>query len=357
MFNPPAQPLDAWEARHTVALLAFTLAAVALLRAGVAVPPAAQIAGLAIAVAVLGLPHGAFDAVIGEDLLRPTLGRSWGVWFTAGYLGLAGGVIALWVISPLAALWAFFAAAAWHFGTTDARRADAPSGLAWAVEAAGRGAMPIALPAAYHPAETAAILRAVLPGPTGFLTADAVAAAAGWACLLVIPVLLAAFAWHARAALTAKSPAARQSNALAAFELVALVLLFAAAPVLVGFILYFCGWHSPRHELHLVSRVNPGRPWAGLREVLLRSLPATGLTVLLAAGAFWLLTRSGPPTAATLRVVFIGLSALTVPHMVLEVLADGSLIAGGGSPGFLPGKRAEPGTASRRKTGASASGY
>ena len=337
-------------------MLLLTLAAVALLRLGPAIPTSAQVAFLAAAVAILGLPHGAFDAVIGEELFRPMLGRWWGVWFTAGYLGLASFVVGLWVIWPLAALASFFAAAAWHFGTTDARRPDAPSKFAWAVEAAGRGAMPIALPAACHPAEVASILRSVLPGSTVYLTADAVANAAGWACLVVVPILLAAFAWHAWAALTSKTPAAAKSNGLAAFEIAALVLLFAAAPVLVGFIVYFCGWHSPRHELHLVARVNPGRPWAGLREVLLRSLPATGVTVLLAAVAFWLLTRSGPPTASALRVVFMGLSALTVPHMILEVLADGSLIAGGGSPGFRPEELIDPVTPPQRETGASASG-
>ena len=197
---PPSvnQRATAWEDRHTLAMLALTLAVVALLAAGASVPPAAQIAVLVAAVALLGLPHGAFDAVIGEDLFRPRLGKCWGVCFSAGYLGLAAAVVGLWVVAPPVALASFFAAAAWHFGTTDARRPDAPSGGAWAVD-----------------------------------------------------------------------------------------------------------------------------PAAGLRTVLLRALPATLTTIALAAAAFAWLTRAGTPTnGAAVQVVFVGLSALTVPHMLLEVLAE-----------------------------------
>ena len=321
---PPSvnQRATAWEDRHTLAMLALTLAAVALLAAGVAVPPAAQVAVLAAAVAGLGLPHGAFDAVIGEDLFRSRLGRWWGVWFSAGYLGLAAAVVGLWIIAPPVALASFFAAAAWHFGTTDARRTDAPSGWAWAIEAAARGAMPIAVPAAFHPVAVAQLVSCTMPGDHPWLTPAAVSDA-GWAALAAIgPPLLAAAIWHAAAAGRSRGSVARR-HALTAAELPTLAALFALAPPLVGFVVYFCGWHSMRHELHLVGRVNPADPAAGLRTVLLRALPATLTTVALAAAAFAWLTRAGSPTAgAAVQVVFVGLSALTVPHMLLEVVAE-----------------------------------
>ena len=313
----------------------------------------AQVALLVAAVALLGLPHGAFDAVIGEEAFRPRLGRGWGVAFSAGYLGSAGLVVGLWVVAPPVALAAFFAAAAWHFGTTDAGGHGSPAHgrpaarerVFRAADAAARGVLTIAAPSAFHPAEVARLLRWTMPGGAAWMTPEFAGRAGAAALLVVAPVLVASTAWHATRAgrlragrLRAGSGVERWRHGLAAAEPAVLVGLFAAAPPLVAFVVYFCGLHSVRHELHLVGRVaaeSPGRTVGGsLRWVVARAAPATAVTIVGAGVAFAWLLRSGgaagDPSASAVRVVFVGLSALTVPHMLLEAWADRRVAAGSG---------------------------
>ena len=329
-----ADRLDRWGAAHSAAMVAVALAVAGVSAvgsaAGWAIGGGAQVAVLAVAVAVLGLPHGAFDAVIGEELLRPRLGRWWGAGFSAGYLGLAAVVVGLWVVAPPVALASFFAAAAWHFGETDAAGVDSPGGWRRAVsEVVPRGVLPIAGPAAFHPAEVAGLLRWTMPGEQPWMTPGATLAAGAAtlavALYLMLPGLCVRFvdAEMDRRAGRRLTRAGRWRQAVAVAEVPALLALFAAAPPLVGFVVYFCGLHSVRHELHLVARVDSSDPAAGLRSVVVRALPATAVTVVGAAIAFAWLARSGDPSASAVRVVFVGLSALTVPHMALEAWASG----------------------------------
>ena len=58
-----------------------------------------------------------------------------------------------------------------------------------------------------------------------------------------------------------------------------------------------------------------------LRNIYLATLPVLLATLLLGAIAYGLLPHIGT-NARLLRIVFIGLAALTVPHMFLDTLAQ-----------------------------------
>ena len=90
--------------------------------------------------------------------------------------------------------------------------------------------------------------------------------------------------------------------------------LFWLCPPLVGFALYFCLLHSSRH-IRTVFQKLPGT--LRRREILWQALGFTLACWFAAAWAFWGLATAGPIDAALLRVVFIGLAALTLPHIVL----------------------------------------
>jgi Brp/Blh family beta-carotene 15,15'-monooxygenase len=88
-----------------------------------------------------------------------------------------------------------------------------------------------------------------------------------------------------------------------------------AAP-LIYFVVYFCGLHSPRHFLLTADQLRL-TPVQGLRA----ALPIMAATLLLSAlGAIALYMCTSTFEATTLQLVFIGLAALTVPHMILTAV-------------------------------------
>lgn len=257
---------------------------------------------LLIAGVALGIPHGAFDVGLARRHFGLE-GTAAHASFGAAYLGLAVATVALWWWSPTAGLGLFLVLAAVHFGVGDARLRRAPRELRIA-ERLTRGALPLVLPVALHPA--------AVTGPFEILADPAAAAdlvAVGELLLAPVSVLCVAVAlaclWRGHG-----SGRASVTSRLVALELGALAALFGALPPLAAFALYFGLMHSPRHLLDV------GRRYAIPTGALLRETLAPTLATFTAALALFLLL-SGNADERTLRIVFVGLAALTVPHMLL----------------------------------------
>ena len=245
------------------------------------------------AVIVLGVPHGALDGEIARPLLRPRFGRSWFLVFAAPYLALASAVLLAWHVAPAATLAAFLAGSAWHFGAEDA----APG---HAAEAAVRGGLPVALPVLLHPAATAHVLGIV----SGTLMTE--------------PPLwlhLASLAWLASAVLWAGHLVLHQRWRVLA-EPGLLAILFVTLPPLTAFALYFVCVHAPRHMMGLAHHPARAPRVRNLSTAVLRSLPITGLTLLIGAGLWPFYAGDAP--GRLLSLTLQGLAALTLPHMLLD---------------------------------------
>jgi Brp/Blh family beta-carotene 15,15'-monooxygenase len=89
--------------------------------------------------------------------------------------------------------------------------------------------------------------------------------------------------------------------------------LLSIVPPLVGFALYFCVIHTGRHMQHIWHHL---RRRATSRHILGE---AALFTVASWVGGvmIWLWLDSGNVSQDFLQVIFIGLAALTVPHMIL----------------------------------------
>ncbi|MCJ2134257.1 Brp/Blh family beta-carotene 15,15'-dioxygenase [Methylobacterium sp. J-026] len=292
--SPGRHHAHAWGARllHGAgALVALGLAASAFLPR-----EASWLVALTVVIA-LGVPHGALDGAVAAPLLRPRYGRAWFGIFAVPYLGLAALVLLAWQVAPLATLAGFLALSVLHFGAE-----DAGPGRPW--EALVRGGLPVALPALLHPAATAGIFAVVARTPMPQLPAWWSVAAWLWLALAAIWILT-----H-RAV-----PAVR-------IEMTILAAAFAVLPPLTAFTLYFVGLHGPRHMQALVR--DPGRaPGVDtMRRAVRAALPVFALTLLLGAG-LWPLYAAGASDAASnlLTVTLQMLSALTVPHMLLDRIA------------------------------------
>lgn len=308
----PAAVPASWQRSHRSAALAGS-AVLALPLLLWPPGPALQALVLALGVALLGLPHGAVDHWQGRALLQPRFGRAWPAPFALGYLGAAAAVLAAWLAWPPALLVAFLVLAAVHFGDEDLALGTAlPSGgPGRGAELVARGALPIAGPVLGHPGETAALFALLLPGHAAADVALVLARAAPVAAALLAGALgLAAIA------------AVRRRFALAA-ELLLLVGLMPVLPPLLAFALYFCLWHAPRHSLSVIAGLAPDDPGPGARRFARGAAALTAVTVAGALAGWLLLGGRHAPVAATVQVTFVGLAALTVPHVLLGALTRG----------------------------------
>jgi Brp/Blh family beta-carotene 15,15'-monooxygenase len=281
-------------------------------------PPVAtetQIVLLALGVAILGLPHGALDI----HVLRQEMGERPGFWPSAGlvaaYVAAALLVLVLWQLQPRAALLAFLLVSAAHFGQIDDPNGQrAARGLPRLLQVAARGLIPIAVPSFFRAAETTALYNELLGVPHA-LAVEEVRGLAQVA-LAVLGLALAAEIvggiW---------SPARRRLHAWSVFTMGVTVGLFVLAPPLVAFGLYFCLWHSAAHSIDLAGRLDGTSPRRGFfRFAVAAALGTSAALVALVATGVWLAADVGGAGAAV-RVIFIGLSCLTAPHVLLSAWA------------------------------------
>ena len=237
---------------------------------------------------LLGVPHGALDVEVARKLFGIADFKGWTL-FSLFYIGLSALVVAFWFVAPSLFLCAFLAFAALHFG------GDPAAGASTLWRGLYGGAV-IVLPALWHGAELQRLLGLVAGPASAAFVASALS-------LLAAPWLFATVLACALQARTAR---------LAALELAALAALAVTAPPLVSFTVYFCAMHSPRHILRTLN---------GMRGAAARSALATALwptaAVLAAAIGVASLASVIPMETRVMQLVFVGLAALTLPHMVL----------------------------------------
>jgi Brp/Blh family beta-carotene 15,15'-monooxygenase len=279
-------------------LLPLAGAGVALaLVASAALPREASWLAALLVVIGLGVPHGALDGAVAAPLLRPRFGLAWFGIFAVPYLGLAGLVLLAWHVAPMATLAGFLALSVLHFGEEDA----GPGRL---FEILVRGGLPIALPALLRPEETAGVFAVVTRVPMPEIPDWWLAAAWLWLLMAVFWLL------------------ARRRSGTLWIELAALAAAFWLLPPLTAFTLYFVGLHAPRHMRALVRDPTRAPGIDTMRKAVRASLPVFGLTLLLGA-ALWPLYSTGAddPAATLLCLTLRMLSALTVPHVLLDRIA------------------------------------
>lgn len=269
----------------------FLAVAIVVILGTLALPPLdrrLQLGLLVGMVLLIGAPHGALDPVY----VRAFDGVSgfWG-WTAFGilYILLALCVIVVWLISPLVFGVAFLAISAVHFS------GDPPLGVSvWT--RITYGVAVLALPALLHRNAVDEIF-AMLIGPGAASIIGAGLAALAPACVVAATVSII---FEAR------------KNVLAALEIVAVCGLMIVAPPLVSFTVFFCGMHSPRHFIRTINLVG-GLTYKRAFQVALWPMVA-----IAGGGAIALAADSSVSIDARLtEEIFIGLAALTLPHMIV----------------------------------------
>ena len=292
--------------RHAIIVTVIALLAAVTSAFGTTIPLMGIIVGLTLMVVVVGLPHGGLDHRVGRAVCKPLFGSRWPLPFLLGYLVVGGIVIGGWVIVPFITTVLFFVLSAFHFSDTE-------SGPKW--RAILFGGMPIWLPLLARPNETALLL--------GWITPNNIEASG--ALFAVRPVLfgiagiaLAVWVFEVSLALKRRDPVVLIDS----LRIAVFAGMFMAVPVLIGFAVSFCGWHSLRELGRLAKNADPLRPEVGLKRVLVAAAPLSVLSALMAAFGAWFVFEDRPVGPVVVQTVFLGLSAVAVPHILLHALAS-----------------------------------
>ena len=103
-----------------------------------------------------------------------------------------------------------------------------------------------------------------------------------------------------------------KSDVYVAVEMLAVAVLALLVPPLVSFTLYFCFMHSVRH---IFRSVQITKQFSAAYHVKMVVLPMAG--VFFAVLISWFLLKDQSIDQRIIQIVFLGLAALTVPHMVI----------------------------------------
>ena len=280
-MQPAAQRL------HRLAFLNLAIVLIVVDLLGLEISGIAQLGALAFGVALLGIPHGAIDPLLARVFgIAVTIRQT--VFFFVTYTLVAALVVGLWLLVPAFFLGVFLALSIWHF------RGDW-SGELKVFEASAAAATVVCGPALFHPDAITEIFA--------MLTFDAtieplVVAARVSAVIAIIALICTAFL------------RIRQQR-LVVMEVLSLPLLAWALPPLLFFVVYFCGLHSPRHMIESARVLSWRSP------TVRRTVVAVSIVTVVAALGIYASLPAVDATPRLLAVVFIGLAALTVPHMLL----------------------------------------
>jgi Brp/Blh family beta-carotene 15,15'-monooxygenase len=305
-----------WEPEFTrkhnlfIAVLLGILPVFAYWMSSVGIVP--QLFILTVFVVLTGLPHGALDITLLRGAGIGPLGMTGALII---YIGLAALVVAGFDRFPAVALTLFLGVAWIHFGLGDTENL---TGWQRFGECFARGGLSIAGPLAFHHDETLGLFTQ-LCGPASQGNLLEMTHFVKWylcpfwlaACLLMVSLRLRSALYRS------SSPKARNDDFLAAWEIVSLVLLFWLWPPLAAFGVYFCLVHSVRHLIQLTEARQPHDLRLALRWLWRESWPVIGLTLLLGAVLTWHWGGGLELDTLVLRLLFIGLAALTMPHMLL----------------------------------------
>ena len=237
---------------------------------------------------ILGVPHGALDTLFARELYGVNSVTAW-IKFSVIYLVMAALVVGLWYMAPLLFLIGFIGISIAHFS------GDPDGETGWFIRLIYGGAI-IFIPVLKHPQEIADVFSLLV----GTSSSQALMP---WMSGLALPWLLA-LAGVVLYLVSKKSPLS--------YELLSLGLIAYFVSPLISFTIFFCGMHSARHIIRTAAFAKYSQPVLLLGAML---LPMIGVMVMSVAS--WFLLKNQTLDGRVVQIVFVGLAALTVPHMAL----------------------------------------
>ena len=272
---------------HLFYLLAATaIVAAALLRYADSRP---HLSFYFLAISLFGVPHGALDTLVARDKFRLTSFKRW-LTFGSVYLGLASLVLALWSLTPSTALMLFLLISVLHFSSDLEPATFLGTKLLY-------GGSIVVLPALFHFTEIQFLFGLLVGSDAGSALAGLLKTIAPFWSIALAVVIIAEI---------------RKSHWSSALDLFFVGVLAAASPPLLSFTIFFVIQHSPRHVLQTL----PDLQIKNFKSLsLMIALPL--VLVFVVASIAYMSAGEVSVDSKLAKILFIGLSALTVPHLLL----------------------------------------
>jgi Brp/Blh family beta-carotene 15,15'-monooxygenase len=266
---------------------------------------------LALAMITVGIPHGAVDHIISSDLYDLSNSLTDQALFYLPYLALMLLMGIIWYVSPPVGFFIFLACTIYHFGQADLFYLEVPPVIKNLLYIS-RGIMIIGLLVFVNPQVSFPIMETI----AGLaLPVDAIMPFSiyfGWTMALQHILLLGIVT-------IVIDSESSQSLWYPVADAVLIAALFFLSEPIIAFAVYFACWHSIGHVKELKDFfIAQGRNWS-VAKFYKHSWLFTAMSVFGLAILYWLNTAFGSEQQM-LALLFILISALTLPHMIVVQL-------------------------------------
>jgi Brp/Blh family beta-carotene 15,15'-monooxygenase len=235
-------------------------------------------------IVLLGVPHGAIDVLFASQTYGLVTYTSW-IKFLIAYIAAAAGIVLAWLVMPNVFFIAFVMLSMIHFSDDLNMPGINLTKLTY-------GMSIIVMPSLFYSAELTNLYGMIIDlNVAQHLVTVCQFLVYPSALLLLIQLLF-------------KKIALRTS-----IEIIAVLSVLIALPPLFSFTLYFCFMHSARHLIRSHFFLNQFTT-----QTFLKALTLPTATVMIIGAAIWLLTSTSSLETDLIRIIFIGLAALTIPH-------------------------------------------
>ena len=252
---------------------------------------------------VIGLPHGATDHLLFRQLAREKGKPVSMVRFYIVYVGLVLAYGVLWALLPLPALILFLLVSVYHFGQSNWNYL-APR--AWVMHLSW-GAFVLFVPVVWHFDESREILKTMLRQELPEISQGIRTAVVAGLFLLNQGLIIQK---------TARKALGTWGGILESVNLWILLGMFLALPLLLGFSIYFAGWHALSSSLDQIAFFRRDRIGFGVRQYIRAAAPYT-LMALVGLGLLYVAWSNMAPGVLEPGLLFMFIAAVTLPHILL----------------------------------------
>jgi beta-carotene 15,15'-dioxygenase len=278
----------------------------------------ATIIGASLAIALTGVPHGGLDHWTGRQFLAPRFPKYWWIVFFPSYLAIGTIIVASWFVAPVTTAIGFFVLSAWHFGREEEESREAAairsgpnetrtlSRIHGHLSAIAIGGLVIWIPALMRPQEMDWLVSMLVasndPTASGWIVAGT-----SWIAIAFVPLALTLVVQRLHLA----------SSDIRNWIPLLTIGLSIITPILISFTAYFCAWHSILGLQRLRQREG-----LSLSQFAYAVAPLSTMATLGIMTMGWFFSREISsliePESISVKTLFIGLSAIAVPHILLH---------------------------------------
>ena len=253
----------------------------------------------------IGISHGSLDHIKGKKLLK-ILGFKSSIIFYIGYIIIGLITILIWIFFPKFLLFLFLIIASFHFGKEDSEFISKNKNFELIYFL--KGLLVIIAPLLFHRDETILIFQSLNFDISKNILIN---------YLILYFFLLLSFISSIILSLNKSF----EVKSLLLMDFLSIIILNYFLNPVLAFTIYFCFLHSIRHSILLIQKINKNIR-KGFPIFFRKALPLTIITIIGYIIALYFLNNCNELDDSIYKVIFIGLAALTFPHILLEYLIE-----------------------------------